>query len=243
VAETEATKARQKAEAARARLRALGAEPGGAAATAGSSSRFVVRSPIAGIVTDRQVTVGESVEPTTRVFALADLSEVWVVGALHDRDVAAITPGMAAVVRVQGLADLAVRGQVVQIGPQVDDKTRTLPVRVAVRNQALPRKGGGWALRPGMFATIDLETSRKAAAVLVPTAAVQTLGGQDVVFVETALSEGAAFQRRAVKLGTRDDKTVEVTDGLAAGEKVVVANAYLLKSEFERSKIGHGHAH
>jgi cobalt-zinc-cadmium efflux system membrane fusion protein len=150
---------------------------------------------------------------------------------------------MAAVVRVQGLADAAVRGQVVQIGPQVDEKTRTLPVRVAVRNQPSPRDRDGWALRPGMFATIDLETSRKTAAVLVPTAAVQTLGGQDVVFVETALSEGAAFQRRPVKLGTRDGQRVEVVEGLQAGEKVVVTNGYLLKSEFERSKISHGHAH
>jgi cobalt-zinc-cadmium efflux system membrane fusion protein len=98
-------------------------------------------------------------------------------------------------------------------------------------------------LRPGMFATVDLETSRKVAAVLVPAGAVQTLGGRDVVFVETALSEGAAFQRRLVKLGTRDGARVEVVEGLQPGERVVVANAYLLKSEFERSKIGHGHAH
>jgi cobalt-zinc-cadmium efflux system membrane fusion protein len=133
---------------------------------------------------------------------------------------------------------------VVQIGPQVDEKTRTLPVRITVKNRPLP--GGGaerYALRPGMFATVDLETARRTDAVVVPVAAIQTVSGQPVVFVETTLSEGAAFQRRAVELGSRDAKVVEVVKGLEAGERVVVANAYLLKSEFERSKIGHGHAH
>jgi cobalt-zinc-cadmium efflux system membrane fusion protein len=94
-----------------------------------------------------------------------------------------------------------------------------------------------------MFATVDLETARRPDAVVVPLSAVQTVAGQSVVFVETSRSEGAAFQRRAVELGTRDDKVVEVVRGLEPGERVVVANAYLLKSEFERSKISHGHAH
>ena len=90
---------------------------------------------------------------------------------------------------------------------------------------------------------VDLEMSRKSGVVVVPAAAVQTLGGQPVVFVETPLTEGAAFQRRPVVLGARDRDVAEVTEGLEPGERVVVANAYLLKSEFERSKIGQGHAH
>ena len=94
-----------------------------------------------------------------------------------------------------------------------------------------------------MFATVDLEVSRKADVLVVPTSAVQTLEGKQVVFVETQLTEGAAFQRRVVVLGARDGDVAEVADGLKPGERVVVANAYLLKSEFERAKIGGGHAH
>ena len=247
VADTELARARQKLEASRGRLRAFGAEPiGGSlvnAAVPGGSNRFVVASPIPGVVADRQVTVGESVDPTSKVFAIADPSEVWVTVALYDKDVVAVRPGMPAVVRVQGLGDTTFRGEVLQLGTQVDEKTRTLPVRVLIKNQRAPGSKDGWVLRPGMFATVDLETSRKSAAVVVPLAAVQSVDGQDVVFVETALSEGAAFQRRPVKIGTRDEARVEVLEGLQAGERVVVANAYLLKSEFERSKIGQGHAH
>ena len=144
---------------------------------------------------------------------------------------------------VQGLPNGTFKGRVAQIGTQVDEKTRTLPVRVAVQNPRLSGNGQTYALRPGMFAMVDLEVSRRNAALVVPSVAVQTLGGQPVVFVETPLTEGAAFQRRAVVLGARDGDVVEVTQGLAPGERVVVANGYLLKSEFERSKISHGHAH
>jgi cobalt-zinc-cadmium efflux system membrane fusion protein len=165
---------------------------------------------------------------------------VWVTAALYDNNLTSVRQGQPATVRVQGLGDAVWRGQVIQVGPQVDEKTRTLAVRIAVPNRAGPN---GIALRPGMFATATVEVARRANILLVPVAAVQTLDGQPVVFVETPLSEGAAYQRRPVKLGTRDGDVIEVGEGLTAGDRVVVANAYLLKSEFERSKISHGHAH
>lgn len=244
-AQVELARAKQRVEAARSKLRAFSAEPGdgGASPAPGAiTSRFIVRSPIAGVVADRHVTLGETVDATSKIFSIADASEVWVTAALYDRDVAAARPGTPAVVRVQGL-DLTFRGQVVQLGTQVNEKTRTLPLRVLVRNQPLPATGERQALRPGMFATVALEISRKAGVVVVPLVAVQTLDGRDTIFVETPLSEGAAFQRRPVVLGARDERVVEVVEGVKAGERVVIANAYLLKSEFEKAKIGEGHAH
>ena len=145
VAQTERDRARQRLDTAAAKLRTLGVEPGDiakleAAGSGEASIRFVVRSPIAGVVADRQVTVGQTVEAAAKLFSVADLSEVWVTGALHDKDVAAVRPGISAVVSVQGVANGTFKGQVVQIGPQVDEKTRTLPVRVALRN--VPMAGG-----------------------------------------------------------------------------------------------------
>jgi cobalt-zinc-cadmium efflux system membrane fusion protein len=248
VARTERDRARQRLDTAAAKLRALGVEPGdiaklGAEGSREASTRFWVRSPIAGVVSDRQVTVGQTVEATAKIFAIADLSEVWVTAALHDKDATAVRPGMAAIVSVQGISNGTFKGQVVQIGPQVDEKTRTLPVRVALRNVPMTGSGDSYVLRPGMFAMVDLEMSRKSGVALIPSAAIQSLGGQTVIFVETPLTEGAAFQRRPVVLGARDGDSVEIVEGLAPGERVVIANAYLLKSEFERSKISHGHAH
>ena len=238
VADNELVKTRQRLEAAQAKLRALGGEAAAEGGRAGA--RVVVRSPLNGVVTARDLTVGQTVEATAKVFSIADLSEVWVTAALYDKDLAAVRQGQPATVRVQGLGDAVFKGRVIQVGPQVDEKTRTMPVRVAIAN---PAGANGISLRPGMFATVALETARKANVLVVPVAAVQTLDGQPVVFVETPLTEGAAFQRRPVKTGARDDQVVEVLEGLAAGDRVVVVNAYLLKSEFERAKIGGGHAH
>jgi cobalt-zinc-cadmium efflux system membrane fusion protein len=206
------------------------------------TSRFVVGSPIAGVVAERQVTVGQAVDATAQIFTIADLSELWVTVALYDRDIAAVRPGTPAAIRVQG-SDIVFAGRVTALGAQVSETTRTLPVRIAVRNQPAAGTGGPPALRPGMFATVDLETSRKAGVVVVPLEALQSVDGTEVVFVETPLGEGAVFQRRPVTLGSRDDKVAEVVGGVTAGERVVVANAYLLKSEFEKARIGEGHAH
>lgn len=253
VAETEKNRALARVEAAATKVKALGVEPGeiaqlGAAGRAEITGRFVVKSPIAGIVAEQLVTVGQTVDAASKIFTVMDLSQLWVTGALHDRDVAAVRPGVAAVVHIEGLLNggggaRGFKGRVVQIGPQVDEKTRTLPVRVAIQNVVLPGGGDTYALRPGMFAMVDLETARKRDVLVVPAAAVQTIGGKPVVFVETALTEGAAFERRPVVLGARDADVAEVTEGLRPGERVVVANAYLLKSEFERAKISDGHAH
>ena len=245
VARNEVTKARKRVEAAQTRVAAYGAADGTSAAAeaSGVGTRLVIRSPLSGVVIERQVTVGETVEPTAKVFTVADLSEVWVVGAVHDREATTVRAGMASIVRIQGQEDAPLTGRVVQVGPQVDEKTRTLPVRIAVRNRSAAGGPDDWVLRPGMFTTIDLETERKAAAVVVPASAIQTLDGKDTVFVETPLNSGAAFERRPVRVGARDDRMAEVLEGLTAGERIVVANAYLLKSEFEKAKIGQGHAH
>lgn len=236
VAVNDLARVRQRRSAAETKLQSLGSDLGAADR---SPARVIVRSPIPGLVTGRDLTLGQTVDPTARIFSIADPSEVWVTAAIYDQDVRAVRPEQPAIVRVRGLGDEAFKGRVVQVGPQVDEKTRTLPVRVAVQNQ---RVAAGAGLRPGMFATVDIELSRKP-GIVVPLAAVQTVNGESVVFVETPLSEGAAYQRRPVKLGPGDDQVVEVLEGVAEGERVVVANGYLLKSEFERSKIGGGHAH
>jgi RND family efflux transporter MFP subunit len=249
LAESEATRVRQRRDAGLSKLRALSVDEteikalGASDRSVDLSSRFVVRSPIGGLVADRNLTVGETVEATVKIFSIVDLREVWVRAALYDKDVAVMRQGMPATIRVQGIPDVTFTGRVQQLGPQVDEKTRTFPVRIAVANRAVNGMAQPFALRPGMFTTIDIETARRPGAVVVPVEAIQTVSGQSVVFVETTLSEGAVFQRRPVVLGARDEKVVEVIEGVQPGERVVVANAYLLKSEFERSKISHGHAH
>lgn len=248
VADNALARAKVQLDAARGGLRAMGlseAEIEEIAACAGGSAldgRYAVRSPIAGFVLDRHATLGENVGPEDHAFLVGNLSEVWVQASVHDRDIASVREGMAAKVSVLGATGEGFSGIVGLVGRIVDEKTRTLLVRVVVENPPADLARGDIPLRPGMFATVDLEVARHDAVILVPISAVMTVEGKSVVFVRSwapGSGEGdvTAYEKRAVEIGLRDEGSVEVVGGLAAGEVVVVSNAYLLKSEFERSRM------
>jgi multidrug efflux pump subunit AcrA (membrane-fusion protein) len=144
------------------------------------------------------------------------------------------------------------------VGQRVDEKTRTAHLWLTIKSESGRVPEQKEALRPGMFVTVDLELSRREDVLVVPLDAVQTVSGETVVFVQQGppSSDGAAaeekagapprtvtFERRRVELGVRDGGVAEVLKGLQPGELVVIGNAYLLKSEFEKSRIGEGHSH
>jgi cobalt-zinc-cadmium efflux system membrane fusion protein len=126
----------------------------------------------------------------------------------------------------------------------VDEKTRTVTLRLSVKNGPGSAKGEAFALRPGMFVTVDLETSRKDGVLVLPLSAIQQVDGETVAFARVVppSGQGAAFEKRRVVLGIRDGDIAEVIDGIQIGDEVVTGNGYLLKSELERSRIG-GHSH
>lgn len=262
-AEADFTRAKLKMEAAVSRLRGLGIGPeeiqslsrDGAGAV---SNRYTLRSPIAGSVLQRTATAGQGVTAADQIFFVADLSEVWVQAVAREQDLPAMRVGAPAVVRVSNMPEASLRGRVTYIGQQVDEKTRTVPLRVVVRNSARATGlQGEFLLRPGLFTNIQIETSRRKDALIIPFVAVQTDGSESYVFVRSTAppttltskpgsnGEGkteknspvAAFERRGVQLGTRDGRMVEVIKGLRAGEQIAVENAYLLKGELEKSKI------
>ncbi|MFO0982220.1 MAG: efflux RND transporter periplasmic adaptor subunit [Planctomycetota bacterium] len=248
VADNALARARVQLDAAKGGLRAMGlneAEIAEVAACAGGSTldgRYAVRSPIAGFVLDRHATLGESVGPEDHAFLVGDLSEVWVQASVHDRDIASVMEGMAARVSVLGAGGEGFPGVVGLVGRIVDERTRTLLIRVQVKNPPDDLARGRIPLRPGMFATVDLEIARHDGDIIVPVSAVMTIDGASVVFVRSrAPAAGAggdtAYEKRLVVAGLRDERNVEVVKGLAVGDEVVTTNAYLLKSEFERSRL------
>ena len=214
VADTELTRARQRLDAAKAKLRALGGEAGAGWRRA-ASQRVVVRSPIAGVVARRDLTRGRRRSRRPRRFSpIADLTRGVGDGRAVRQGPRGRAPGQPATVRVQGLGDAVVQGPRDPGRPQVDEKTRTLPVRIAVRNPALgqrePSRSG-----PGMFATVALETSRKPCALVVsrPPPS-RPLDGQPVVFVETPLSDGRRLPAPPGEAGRPRRDVVEVVEGL-----------------------------
>lgn len=258
-AEADYNKARLRVDAASARIRAVGLDPSSSAKEqSGLSNRYELRSPLTGLVLQQQLTVGQNVEQKDVLFTVADLSTVWVTAAVYEKDVPIVHKGTSALIEFQkqGGSTTSLQGQIDYISQQADQQTRTVPVRVTVINKREPRTSQGYLLRPGLFTTVRFITSHKAAAVTLPLDAVQELNGQTIAFVQVLAGNAEIqetdpagngrhpgkpvymFEPRVVTLGINDGKLTEIVKGLKAGERVVVRNAFLLKSELEKEKIG-----
>ena len=203
-------------------------------------SIYEVRAPLAGTIVAKEVTRGEMVEPQSQLFQVADLSRVWVWIDVYERDLARVHLGDGVTVEVDAYPGTPFTGEVVYLGSSVQSETRTARARIEVPNPE-------GRLRPGMFARVRIldphasaDTPGTVEVIAVPEAAVQRDGDRSVVFV--ALGEGR-FEPRTVKLGRRGEGFVEVLEGVAAGEPVVVEGAFFVKSELAREELGGGHGH
>ncbi|MGH7551787.1 MAG: efflux RND transporter periplasmic adaptor subunit [Longimicrobiales bacterium] len=199
------------------------------------SSLFYLRSPIAGRVIDRSVVLGQYAEPSARMFTIADLSRIWVMAQVFERDAVNVSLGTLAHVTVAALPGEEFDGGVALVGRQVDPGSRTVPIRIELVNP-------GGRLRPGMSASARLEVMGQSRTILaVPAAALQRVGERWLAFIPKAQYE---YEMRPVGRGRDLGNDVEVVSGLKAGETVVVEGAFLLKAEAEKRAGGgdeHGH--
>jgi RND family efflux transporter MFP subunit len=154
-----------------------------------------VTAPIAGVVTERAANSGLNVDITAKLFTVVDLSTVWVVADLYEKDFSRVRVGASAHVTTRAFPDAALHGKVSYIDPQVNPETRTAKVRVEVAN---PKQG----LRLGMFADVNIEAEGGGTAALIPHAAVQNVGNRTVVYVVDPKQPGR-FTEREVRLGDR----------------------------------------
>ena len=188
-----------------------------------------VRSPIGGIITEKHAIVGELAAPSLSLYTVADLSSVWVLVDINEKDLAKVHKGQAATVTVGAFPDLKLKGRITYIADLVNEATRTVKARVEVVNP-------GRKLKPEMFAAIELALPADAAPVLVvPEDALQDLDGKKILFVTV---NGTVFQPRPLELGRASGGKVEVTAGLKQGDRYVVKGGFLLKSELKKSELG-----
>jgi cobalt-zinc-cadmium efflux system membrane fusion protein len=179
----------------------------------------VVRAPIAGTVMDRQLGPGQflAAGATNPVFALGDLSTVWLIANVREAEAPAIRIGQSVEVRVLAVKDRVFHARVTSVAPSVDPNTRRVAVRAEVPN---PDR----VLKPEMFATFSIVTGSDDGALGIPAVAMIRDGEVTHVWVR----RGAALEARAIQPGRSDHGMVEVTSGLAAGEKVVTTGALFL---------------
>jgi RND family efflux transporter MFP subunit len=224
--ETEVASARQ-------RLMLLGLGPDDVSRLTDAShvvSEVTVRAPAAGVVIARGVNPGQVVSAGQELFTVTDLSTVWAIGDLYEKDFPAVRVGSEATVTVPVSTGAPLRGRVAYIDPRVDPATRTAKVRVEV-----PNKGSD--LRLGMYVTLSFETRSGGHVTLVPRNAVQSVGNRNVVYVLVEGGEGR-FAERSVKLGAALGESLEVLDGVKPGELVVTTGSFFLRAEAGRTRSG-----
>lgn len=187
---------------------------------------FPLKAPFDGVVVDKHVVPGESVDRSRAAFVVADLATVWVEISVYQKDVAAVRPGQR--VRITAGTDIgAAEGAIAYVSPILEQATRTATARVVLDNA-----DGRW--RPGLFVTAQV-LDPVAAAVVVPRTALQRIGGDTMVFVV----DGDRFAPRIVQLGRVGARTAEVSDGLAAGQRIAADGSYLVKAELGKGAGGH----
>ncbi len=187
---------------------------------------YPIRAPFDGTILDRELVVpGVAVDPTHRIFTVADLSSVYVRVKVHESEFGTQVDQDEGRLRFTSPAypDEVFEGRVLYAGDLVDEKTRAIQLLARADN---PDR----QLKPGMFVEAKVISPQSTPVVYVPPSAILSDGEDQIVFVRT---DAEHFRRRVVRTGTGDDTRVPVLEGLEAGEPVVVQGAFKLKAVFE----------
>lgn len=214
-AEAEADALELEAQSTATQLGALGAGAAGA-------FTITLRSPIEGTVVSRDAIVGQPASAEQVLGSVADLSEVWFLARVFEKDLSQLKPGAVAEVHLNAYPNEHFPGTVEYIGQQIDNVARTVTARVRLKNHDA-------LLRLGLFGTcqVSLAGQETAPKLVVDQASVTEVGGKNVVFVQGGPRE---FELHEVTLGKEALGRVEVLAGLREGEQVVSDGVFTLKS-------------
>ena len=206
------------------RLRRLGV------AAHGPQSSYLtsLRAPFSGIVVKAPVSSGDLIDESREVFAVADLSHLWIQAEVYEKDLGRIRIGQNAIIRVDTYPDNTFAARVTYIGDMLDPQTRTARVRCELANPE-------FKLKTEMFASIELPTNFDKQAITVPPSALQQVDGKTVVFLRRTSTQ---FEKREVETGVTSNGQVEILHGIESGAPVVTQGAFHLKSILAGGELG-----
>lgn len=224
-AKAEADALEAEAKAAREQLSALGT------GTTGGGSQLVIRAPVSGVAVTRDAVVGQPVAAEQTLGTIADLSDVWFLGRVFEKNLANVHVGAPAEVQLNAYPRERFTGSVEYLSKQIDPTARTVVARVPLTNR-------GDLLRLGLFGVARIgtgESSAKGPVLAVPRSAVTDIGRKSVVFVQQPDGD---FDLHEVVLGEGALGKVEIVHGLREGELVVVEGVFTLKSTVLKGTFG-----
>lgn len=216
-------------QSAQSRLQALGAN-------SGQNGRFVIRAPIAGVISQKDIVVGENVQLADQLFTIEQLKDLWLEFNLAHQYSAQLQMGQNVSFKING-SDQRYSAEVQSLTSQADVQTGRLVVRAKLKQQSAE-------LRPNVMVNVLLADSGTKNALRVQKSAVQSIEGKDSIFIVESEQKGQVhLKAQALKLGqaSSDGQWIEVISGLEAGQKYISQGSFLLKSELEKDEAGHEH--
>jgi len=193
-----------------------------------SSGIVAIKAPISGIISERNVIIGQLVDENATAFKIMNISQLWVEAQVYEKDIPAVSGVSECSFISPVFPNAAFGGKIFFVSQIVDEKTRTIILKASVANSS-------GKLKPQMFGELKIPVNKNSKAIVVPAEAVINDNGKYYVFVQTGDS---TFEKRDVKIGIKDDKFLEISEGVKEKEKIVVKGAFYLKSELLKSSFG-----
>lgn len=195
---------------------------------------LAILSPLSGTVIFRDVVTGEHVEPDKILYTVSDLKTLWAILDVYEKDLPSIRKDSQITITSSIYPDMKFPGKITYISDVIDEKLRTVKIRVEVDNNE-------GSLKPNMYIQGTIESSAEKKEILaVPEEAIQNLDGEKIVFV---LEKGDIFAVRHVKLGNKVGPKRIIAQGLSEGDRIVIQGAFYLKTELSKAAFGHTHVH
>ncbi|MDD5674016.1 MAG: efflux RND transporter periplasmic adaptor subunit [Chitinivibrionales bacterium] len=193
-----------------------------------NSGTLAVKSPLSGIVVERNVVLGQFIEAATTAFKIVNLNSIWVESQIYEKDIGKINGKAPADFLATAYPHEPLSGKVTYIGQVIDEKTRTITIRAEFNN-------ANGKLKPQMFGELRITDENTAAALTIPAEALVKIDNADFVFIQ---KEDTSFEKTPVTTGGAQNEFVEILTGINEGDAVVVKGAFYLKSELLKSLLG-----
>ena len=215
-------------QAAQSRLSAFGAMNA-------SNGRYILKAPISGVISKKDLVIGENVQSASQLFTIDQLDQLWLEFIVPNAEIAGLSPNQK--IEFKSLQTDKIYKAVIQtLNIEADAQTGRLQVRAKVQSSTAE-------LRPNLMVNVLLQQPSDSTALRILQSAVQNVDGKNVVFIATQQEQHVEFHPTPIKLGqsSKDSQYIEVLSGLNQGQKYAAQGSFLLKSELEKGEASHEH--